>query len=96
MSNDRYWHLLHTKHLVLIFSIFYNFQDARTSKLRQGTLYAGIYRILYRILYIYIEYYVELSFGFRARDDSSLAFAIMMFNKGCIYIKLYFFTKFDK
>ena len=40
--------------------------------------------------------YVELSFGFRARDDSSLAFAIMMFNKGCIYIKLYFFTKFDK
>ena len=40
--------------------------------------------------------YVELSFGFRARDDSSLAFAIMMFNTGCIYIKLYFFTKFDK
>ena len=40
--------------------------------------------------------YVELSFEFRARDDSSLAFAIMMFNKGCIYIKLYFFTKFDK
>ena len=40
--------------------------------------------------------YVELSFGFRARDESSLAFAIMMFNKGCIYIKLYFFTKFDK
>ena len=40
--------------------------------------------------------YFELSFGFRARDDSSLAFAIMMFNKGCIYIKLYFFTKFDK
>ena len=36
---------------------------------------------------------VELSFGFRARDYSSLPFAIMMFNKGCIYIKLYFFTK---
>ena len=44
----------------------------------------------------YTHIYVELSFGFRARDDSSLAFAIMMFNKGCIYIKLYFFTKFDK
>ena len=60
------------------------------------------------IYYYYITYneymsnicriiiYGELSFGFRARDDSSLAFAIMMFNKGCIYIKLYFFTKFDK
>ena len=59
------------------------------------------YVILYNVIrYIVIVYnvirYVELSFGFRARDDSSLAFAIMMFNKGCIYIKLYFFTKFDK
>ena len=52
-------------------------------------MYNSIYKMLKNI-------YVELSFEFRARDDSSLAFAIMMFNKGCIYIKLYFFTKFDK
>ena len=41
---------------------------------------------IYIYTYIYIYIYVELSFGFRARDNSSLVFAIVMFNKGCIYI----------
>lgn len=54
MSNARYWHLLHTKHLVLIFPIFYNFQDACISKLRRGTLYVSIYRILYVSILWYI------------------------------------------
>ena len=44
----------------------------------------------------FLEIYVGFSLGFRARDDSLLEFAIVMFKKDCIYTNKYIFTKFSE